>query len=276
MGRMPGSGVALFMSLDAITQKYFEMLLRTQFLPPDKMLAYQRSLCEPLIRHARANVPFYRDGRLDVLFGPDDRIDWERWGDVPVLTRKQAQDNVQALYAESIPPECGGVVTGYTAGSTGTPLAYRTNQVLAAAGSATLERGLMWAGLPPDLTTAELRNDRQSTAAFPDGATYQSVIRGAQRMMHHLALQTTIEQQGLSGLKGIRPDVVISYPGALAVLAQNLPAELEAHRFQLAICVGEVTTEQARTLKDRGRLRLPRRVDLYSGSEFGTVAIRGP
>ena len=258
------------MSLDAITQKYFELLLRTQFFPPEKMLGYQRSLCEPLIRHARTNVPFYRDGRLDVLFDSNDQINWERWDEVPVLTRKEAQENAHALYAEMVPPECGGIVSGYTAGSTGTPLAYRTNQVMAAAGSATMERALVWAGLPAELTFGVLRNDRQGTAPYPNGETYRAVIRGAERTIHHLALQTSIEDQS-RWLARIRPNVVMNYPGALAVLAQNLPAELETHQFLLAICVGEVTTEPVRAAIEKG-FRCPV-LDLYAGSEFGTVAI---
>ena len=35
-----------------------------------------------------------------------------------------------------------------------------------------------------------------------------------------------------------RPDVVIGYPGAMAMLAENLPEELKDHPFLLAICVG--------------------------------------
>jgi len=224
------------------------------------------------VRHASAQVPFYRDsGRLDVLFTNDQRINWERWTELPILTRQQAQDNADRLYAETVPPQCDEVLSGYTAGSTGTPLAYRTNQILAAAGSAMLERGFVWAGLPAQLTLAVLRNDKQGGAAYPDGATYRSVIRGASRMMHHLAVQTPIEDQG-RWLSRIRPDVVMNYPGALAALAQALPGELQSHTFRLAVCVGEVTTEQDRVSIERG-FRCPV-MDLY-GSEFGTRRRRG-
>ena len=110
------------------TPAFFDTLMRTQFLQPDRMQVYQRGLLERLVRHARSQVPFYRDqGRLDPLFTPNGEIDWRRWTDIPVLTRAEAQRNEQALYAENVPPECGEVISGYTAGSTGTPLAYRVN-----------------------------------------------------------------------------------------------------------------------------------------------------
>lgn len=63
----------------------------------------------------------------------------------------------------------------------------------------------------------------------------------------------------------------MGYPGALALLAQNLPSELADHRFRLAVCVGEVTTDEMRAAIEQN-FRCPV-MDLYSGSEFGPVAI---
>jgi phenylacetate-coenzyme A ligase PaaK-like adenylate-forming protein len=251
-------------------QVYFEMLLRTQFLPPERLMAYQASLVEPLVRHAREHVPFYRDtGRLDALFTADDKIDWSRWEQIPILTRVEAQKHTEALYSEFVPENCGRVMTGYTTGSTGTPLRYRASSNLADVGTAMLERALVWARLPARLSLAWFMNDRQHELAYPDGKTYQSVIRGEPRLIHFLAVQTSIEDQG-RWLARRRPDVVIGYPGAMALLADNLPDELKDHRFQLAICVGEVTTEQTRSMIAQGfGCRV---MDLYSGSEFGSVA----
>ena len=95
-------------------------------------------------------------------------------------------------------------------------------------------------------------------------------IRGATRMMHHLAVQTSFEDQG-RWLARLRPDVVMGYPGALALLAQNLPSGLDDHRFRLAVCVGEVTTDEMRATIEQN-FRCPA-MDLYSGSEFGPVAV---
>ena len=63
----------------------------------------------------------------------------------------------------------------------------------------------------------------------------------------------------------------MGYPGATAELATRLPAELSDHQFKLAVCIGEVTTEQTRAMIERG-FKCPV-IDLYSGSEFGPVAI---
>src|SRR5262245_46841598 len=208
------------------TPAFFDTLMRTQFLQPDRMQIYQRGLLERLVRHARTQVPFYRDqGRLDPLFTSDDEIDWHRWTDIPVLTRAEAQRNEQALYAEGVSPGGGEVLAGSTAGSTGTPLAYRVNFLLAAAASAILERGFAWAGVPAGGSLANLRNDRKGECPYPGGLTYQSTIRDATRMMHYLAVQTPVQDQ-CRWLARIKPDVVMSYPGALASVGEHLPEEL--------------------------------------------------
>ena len=84
--------------MSTTAQAFFETLLKTQHLEASSMVVYQRPLLERLLRHARVAVPFYRNGRLDILFDAHDAIRWDRWGDVPVLTRPEAQANAEALY----------------------------------------------------------------------------------------------------------------------------------------------------------------------------------
>ena len=259
--------------MDELTQAFFETLQRTQYLPRERMLLYQRGLIEQLVRHARAHVPFYRDsGRLDVLFTADDRIDWDRWSEVPVLTRAEAGANAERLYAETVPPHCGAIVSGMTSGSTGRPLAYRVPMILAAAGSAVLERALVWADMPATLSFAWFASpiERPATGAEIAGQIYRSKLRGGDRVLHRLDTRASLAQQA-DWLAGVRPDVVMSYPGLLAQLAQALPSSLADHPFRLAICLGEVATPELRATIEAG-FRCPT-LDLYSGSEFGTVAV---
>jgi hypothetical protein len=49
---------------------------RTQFMPPEHLRVWQHQLLEPPVRHARAHVPFDREGgRLTRLFRADDTVD---------------------------------------------------------------------------------------------------------------------------------------------------------------------------------------------------------
>jgi phenylacetate-CoA ligase len=103
-------------------RRFLETLRRTQFLPAEKILDYQRGLLERLLRHARAHVPFYRDtGRLDPLFDGD-TVAWERWNEVPVLTRSDVRQSRAAMQSEALSEEHGKTWTMSTSGSTGEPV----------------------------------------------------------------------------------------------------------------------------------------------------------
>jgi phenylacetate-CoA ligase len=109
--------------VQTITQRFFETLLETQFLPPADLVAYQRGLLEKLLRHARAHVPFYRDrGRLEPVFRSDDTIDWTRWSDIPPLTRRELQQQQHLLRSDNVPTAFGKTIEFSTSGSTGEPV----------------------------------------------------------------------------------------------------------------------------------------------------------
>lgn len=106
-----------------IVRHFAETLRKTQFLPPEKMRNYQHGLLERLVRHARATVPFYRDsGRLDPLFRRDGTIDWDRWTEIPPLTRTDLQTSANKLVSERIPEAHGKRYVIATSGSTGEPI----------------------------------------------------------------------------------------------------------------------------------------------------------
>jgi phenylacetate-CoA ligase len=259
--------------MDALANAFLHALLKTQLLSRDAMQAYQRDLMARLIRHARARVPFYRDGRLDPLFRHDGGIDWDRWHDIPVLTRADAQANAERLFAEEVPAECGTVTDGRTSGSTGRPLHFRVNSLMATAGTAMLERGLVWAGVPPVERLAWLRYDYAGAAAYPEGAAYRAEVRGTTRIIHTLSVAATTEEQG-RWLARIKPDVVMGYPNALALLGQALPPDLAGQVFRLVICNGEAASDDVRGTIER-TFGCPT-LNLYSGSEIGTIAVEDP
>jgi phenylacetate-coenzyme A ligase PaaK-like adenylate-forming protein len=77
-----------------LRQRIFEMLMESQFWPPDQMLAYQRNQLSQLLHHARTQSPFYKT-RLDAVFNRSGAIDWGRWHEIPIVTRAELRDNFQ-------------------------------------------------------------------------------------------------------------------------------------------------------------------------------------
>ncbi|AMN40352.1 hypothetical protein [Rhodoplanes sp. Z2-YC6860] len=130
---------------------FLETLNKTQFMPPAAMQAHQRELLEPLVRHAHANVPFYRDsGRLAPLFRNDGSIDWDAWPRIPLLTRSEVRAAGNALRSPELPSHHGGTQVLSTSGSTGEPVQVAHSQL---AGDlvwpALMLRALNWYGLDP-------------------------------------------------------------------------------------------------------------------------------
>ena len=78
-------------STPSLRQRIYEMLMESQFWPPAKMLEFQRSQLAQLLRHAKATVPFYKT-RLDPLFEKNDDINWDRWHEIPIVTRADLRD----------------------------------------------------------------------------------------------------------------------------------------------------------------------------------------
>lgn len=112
--------------------RFRDTLLKTRFLPPDRLAAYQRGLLERLVRHAVATVPFYRDtNRLAPLFRRDGSIAWDRWGEIPPLSRAAVQAAGSALWSEAIGKEHGPTWLLSTSGSTGEPVTVKVTELSA-------------------------------------------------------------------------------------------------------------------------------------------------
>ena len=63
--------------MSSIQKQIFDMLMESQYWPPEQMLAFQRNQIAQLLKHARKNVPFY-ENRLAPVFTKNGEVDWDR------------------------------------------------------------------------------------------------------------------------------------------------------------------------------------------------------
>jgi phenylacetate-CoA ligase len=135
---------------EIIFRQLTEAFAKSQDFSRQEVLRRQRTLLERLVRHANANVPFYRDSkRLSPLFRAGGAFDFAGWSDVPLLTRNEAKENEEALQARFVPANMGTLETRMTSGSTGTPLKFRETLVQFVASEVLMNRVLRWHGLWP-------------------------------------------------------------------------------------------------------------------------------
>lgn len=147
----------------------FELLMESQFWPADRIRTLQRERLEKLLRHAKAHVPFYAT-RLDPLFRGDGSIDWDRWEDIPTLTRDDLLTHRRALLARTMPEGPGNIGDISTSGSTGKPVTTSHSSLSLALSSAAVFRANTNDKVDFSARIGFWRGLRADVAAWPDGS----------------------------------------------------------------------------------------------------------
>lgn len=255
-----------------VTQKMAKALNRTQYYARDKMLNYQRNLLEPLLRHARLEVPFYAK-RLDPLFANDDTIRWEAWEDIPPFTRTEAQQAGDTLFARSVPETTGGYSQHQTSGSTGTPLKFRNSNISIWASIAAGQRIFEWHNVDMSGKMALIVDSLQKFPYPGEALGRRWNVANPDAPACQLSLSEPISIQ-LNWLLENKPDFLITYPSiavAICELASERGQTVPIHTF---IGQGEVFSKESKAylnkVHDIGT------IDRYGASEVGAIAAQCP
>lgn len=200
-------------------QMFLQTLRKTQYLPKDQLRAYQNRLLGGLLTHAARNVPFYRD-RLAPAFGPDGGFVPERFREIPILTRSEAQDDPDALTARETTPLAGEATSDATSGSTGQSFRHKRSAMVDVASRCHLERTYEWAGLDPSCVVANIRVDRSGTAVLPHGNRgWGWSIRYHPGVAVGLSIDVPIDKQ-ITWLQSLKPDYLLTYSSNARAIAE--------------------------------------------------------
>lgn len=104
-----------------LQHQFYDMLLESERWSPAQLVAQQRHQLAGLLKHARAQVPFYGT-RLDAVITTSGDIDWDRWRDIPIVTRADLAERRAMMQARHIPQGHGALYEATTTGSTGAPV----------------------------------------------------------------------------------------------------------------------------------------------------------
>lgn len=125
---------------------FYELLDQSQWWPGDRLLEWQHSQLTPLLHHARSTVPFYRF-RLNKVYRSNGTIDWERWHEIPILTREDVSQHFKTLRSRAPIRQHGPFQDVSSSGSTGHPVTIVTTRWLNDMTIACNWRAQRWAGL---------------------------------------------------------------------------------------------------------------------------------
>ena len=240
-------------------QRINEMLMESRFWPPEVMLAFQRSQLKQLLLHARGNVPFYKT-RLDPVFKKNGDIDWDRWHEIPIVTRADLRDRRDEMLATELPPDHGPTKTYNSSGSSGIPIAVEVTQIWTFANRAAAHRFHKLQGIVPAKTSASLANSvkdpellgveyylKQKSDQSPDAEN------GARQLVLNRNLTEgrkldILEEEGVAYLFDIPNNIEVL---AVANLSRKNPVRLES-----IVCSGQgLTVDQRKPVS--GKLWCP-------------------
>jgi phenylacetate-CoA ligase len=151
-----------------LQRQFYEMLLQSQFWSAERMRDYQRSQLAQLLRHAKKNVPFY-ENRLDAVLKPNGDIDWDRWGDIPIVKRTDLFEHHEAMLAKELPPGHAFAGDVVTSGSSGVPITISVTDLMIHASDAARWRAERWNDI--DWSRRFYARAPSPNATWPNGAT---------------------------------------------------------------------------------------------------------
>lgn len=158
------------MTYEAQQQAEFDLLMQSQFWPSERLRDLQLERLEKLLRHAQAHAPFYAT-RLDILFRPDGGIDWERWGDLPIVKRDDLQQHRRAMLARVVPDGHEQIGDVSSSGSTGRPVTTSHSQLALRLSKAAVFRANTNDKVDFGQTLGAWNGERANVAPWPDGRT---------------------------------------------------------------------------------------------------------
>ncbi len=248
-------------------RRFATALQKTQSYGEDRRQAYQRSLLERLVRHARAEVPYY-ETRLDPLFGPDDAIRWQAWSDIPTISRFEAQEAGDALFARNTPAETGGFMKDTTSGSTGMPLQARVSGLMHLMSASINQRLFDWHKINMDDATGVILDEKKQ---FPypdgrDGDTWNLV--NPQAPAYNLSVGYTIDQQ-IDWLTRKQPDILFTYPRNAQAIIEAFQSRNLAPSFHTIMVHGEVLEVETCKIITSANVRV---IDRFGTAEIGPVS----
>lgn len=260
----------------SVARRFHESLMRSQWLGAAKIVAYQESQLQQMLRHAASEVPYYKEP-LSRLRQADGTFDLSRWDELPIISRSDVAADWEAFQARNLPPGHEGIISVTTSGSEGNALELRKTRFEHTGVACASYRYADWFNYDYKIPLAMIRagfirsadlNDPEDRLWGPpwlDAAT-----RGAR---HRLSINVPLDEQ-IDWLAGLGRVYLNTLPSNAMALAQR--SEERGVKLQIAaiMAVGERLSADV-----RGEVRrvLGCRIsDVYATAEAGLIAIECP
>lgn len=247
-------------------------LERSQWWSEAEMQGHQMTQLRHLLAHAVKEVSYYGRPEYRSWLDTSENEARQAFSELPLLTRRQAQEAGDSMFAEGLPGQHGGITEGQTSGSTGVPLRYRTTAVAAFFWNAIVLREHFWQGRDFSAHHAFIRS-RTPVDLSPTWGPPSNMIFACGESAN-LPANSSLEKRH-EWLLEMDPHYLMTTPSILRSLAERaIEGVLPLQRLRETRTVGETVTASLRELVRRAwGVEV---TDSYSSSECGLLALQCP
>jgi phenylacetate-CoA ligase len=257
---------------------FLYQLERSERWPAERIRRYQFRQLATLVRHAGRHVPFYRERFRAIGLDCEAPLDAESWRRIPILTRKDIQENAAALQSEALPKGHGAVHEAFSSGSTGAPVRVVKSSLSQLLWYAFMVRFHVWNGDDLGALYGAIKTQKDpQTARYPDGVRARFWSNGfpfatGNAVILNLNAKTHEQAEWLSRTQ---PQYLLSYPSILEALAKHCLHEgIELPSIQRVHTMSEVLRPEVRRVcREAWGAAV---CDTYSSEETGYIALQCP
>ena len=197
-----------------VHERVLTRLRESQWWPPERLQQFQIESLNRLLRHARMNVPLYRERGL-----PNDltALD-ERWLAIPLLTKRELREAGRKAISSRTP--WWRLQEVHTGGTTGTPLTVYCDRGVLQQNFAFFARFLEWAGVPPRARVATFAG-RVVVPPVQRRPPFWRLNRASNTMLfssYHISADTVLAYA--EALRDWAPALIDSYPSSILPIAR--------------------------------------------------------
>lgn len=195
--------------------RVLQELLASQSFSSEQLRTLQLAKLNALLKHAVANVPFYRARACPESLGT-----LEDLGQLPLLTKADVRREARALVATTSAGK--SLLEVHTGGTTGAPLAISCDRATLQRNYAFFSRLRTWACVPPGGRVATFAG---RTFIRPDQATppyWRLNLAANTLLMSSYFLSPATVGSYIERLRAYKPDMIDSYPSSVEYVARQM------------------------------------------------------
>ncbi len=224
-------------------------LQRCEKMSSDELQAIRLERLRDILQHAGEFVPFYRDRFAAAGFNPATVTDFSDLQKIPVLTKKDIQENRDSLISTAYKRQ--DLIANRTGGSTGSPLQFFHDKQRWDVRQAATIRHNLWAGHKIGQKVAVLWGHQSDLAGFKSlKAKLRNIFIDRLLICDSSSFSEASLKQFALDFQRFQPEGILAYANSLALVVDFM----KANNIELPPPVSIITSAEVLTAENREKI----------------------